>query len=56
MERFLSREKRAFEDTVKKLDDERAALELSRAEVVRKSVELDGQVSRQVGGHPGKLP
>lgn len=41
-ERFLSRENRAFEDTVKKLDDERAAFEMSRAEVERRSAELEG--------------
>lgn len=40
-ERFLSREDHAFEETVKKLDDERAALELARAETTRKSKELD---------------
>jgi len=40
-ERFLSRENRAFEDTVKKLDDERAALEMSRAEVLRRSAEVE---------------
>lgn len=40
-ERFLSRDDRAFEETVQKLDDERAALELARAETTRKSEELD---------------
>ena len=42
-ERFLSREDLAFESTVKKLDDERAALALARAEATRKAEDLARQ-------------
>jgi DNA mismatch repair protein MutS2 len=40
-ETFLSREDRTFEETVQKLDDERRALAISRAEAERKALELD---------------
>lgn len=40
-EKFLTRDDRAFEETVKKLDDERAALELAKEEAIRKSAELE---------------
>lgn len=43
--RFLSSEDKSFEDLVKRLNDERAALELAREGAVRKANELDDELA-----------
>lgn len=43
--RFLSSEDKSFEDLVKRLNDERAALELAREAAARKATELDEEIA-----------